>query len=149
MVNVTEKPATRRRAVAESFVRISTGTMRLIADGRLPKGDALGTARLAGILAAKKTPELVPLCHPIFLTHVDVKAEARRDGVRFESAVACVGETGVEMEALTAAAVSALTLYDMIKAVERSAVIERVRLLEKSGGKSGTFRRRRSAEKRG
>ena len=143
MVDVSDKPAAVRRAVAESFVRISPETMGLIADGRLPKGDALGTARLAGIMGAKKTPELVPLCHPLLLTHVDVKAEAGRGGVRFESTVTCVGETGVEMEALTAVAVAALTLYDMVKAVERGATIERIRLLEKSGGKSGTFRRRR------
>jgi len=143
MVDVSDKPAARRRAVAESFVRISPETLGLIADGRLPKGDALGTARLAGIMGAKKTPELVPLCHPLLLTHVDVKTEVGRGGVRFESTVTCVGETGVEMEALTAVAVAALTLYDMVKAVERGATIERIRLLEKSGGKSGTFRRRR------
>ncbi len=141
MVDVSDKPAARRRAVAESFVRISPETMGLIADGRLPKGDALGTARLAGIMGAKKTPELVPLCHPLLLTHVDVRTEVGRGGVRFESTVTCVGETGVEMEALTAAAVAALTLYDMVKAVERGATIERIRLLEKSGGKSGAFRR--------
>ncbi len=140
MVDVSGKEISKRRAIAESFVRLSRTTMKLIADGRLPKGDALATARLAGILAAKKTPDLVPLCHPLLLTHVDVRAEAQRTGVRFEASVACSGPTGVEMEALTAASVAALTLYDMVKAVEKSATIETVRLLEKSGGKSGTYK---------
>jgi len=140
MVDVSEKPPSQRRAVAESFVRLSRGTMALIASGRLPKGDALETARLAGIMAAKRTPELVPLCHSLFLTYTDVQAEVRKTGVRFVSTVACRGETGVEMEALTAASVAALTLYDMVKAVERGASIENIRLLEKTGGKSGTFK---------
>jgi cyclic pyranopterin phosphate synthase len=141
MVDVSEKPATRRRAVAESYVKLSAKTMRLIADGRLPKGDALDTARLAGIMAAKRTPELVPLCHPLPLTHVDVQAAAHKAGVRFEATVSCTGQTGVEMEALTAASVAALTLYDMVKAVEKGATIEKIRLLEKTGGKSGTYKR--------
>lgn len=141
MVDVSEKPATLRRAVAESFVRLTHETLSLISTGKLPKGDALGTARLAGILAAKKTAHLIPLCHPLPLTHVDVQAEARRSGIRFIATVSCSGPTGVEMEALTAASVAALTLYDMIKAVQRGATIERIRLLEKSGGKSGTYRR--------
>jgi cyclic pyranopterin monophosphate synthase len=140
MVNVTDKPTTPRRATAESFVKLSRGTMALLVKGRLPKGDALATARLAGIMAAKRTPELVPLCHPLLLTHVDVQAEMKRDGVRFESTVACAGQTGVEMEALTAASVAALTLYDMVKAVEKEAIIGRIRLLQKSGGKSGIFK---------
>ncbi len=139
MVDVSKKAVTKRRAVAESFVRLARKTMTLIADGCLPKGDALATARLAGIMAAKRTPNLVPLCHPLLLTHVDVRAEAHKTGVRFEASVTCTGPTGVEMEALTAASVAALTLYDMVKAVERGATIERVRLLEKSGGKSGTY----------
>lgn len=139
MVDISGKAVTRRRAVAESFVRLSRKAMTLIAGGRLPKGDALATARLAGIMAAKKTPELVPLCHPLLLTHVEVRAEMRKTGVRFEASVACAGPTGVEMEALTAASVAALTLYDMVKAVEKGAIIEQIRLLEKSGGKSGTY----------
>jgi len=143
MIDVSEKPVTSRRAVAESFVSLSRKTMALISDGSLPKGDALGTARIAGIMAAKHTPDLVPLCHPLLLTHIDVCAETAKNGVRFEAAVSSFGQTGVEMEALTAAAVAALTLYDMVKAVEKSAVIERVRLLEKSGGKSGAYRARR------
>jgi cyclic pyranopterin monophosphate synthase len=144
MVDVTEKAVTSRRAVAESFIRLSRGTLVLLRGGALPKGNALETARLAGILAAKRTPDLIPLCHPLLLTHVDVGAETRSNGVRFLASVACAGTTGVEMEALTAASVAALTLYDMVKAVEKGATIESVRLLEKSGGKSGFYRRGRS-----
>ncbi len=150
MVDVSEKPATARRAIAESFVALSQKTLALISSGALPKGNALETARLAGIVAAKRTPELIPLCHPLNLTHVDVQAEPSARGVRFVSSVACTGPTGVEMEALTAAAVAALTLYDMVKAVERRAAISRIRLLEKTGGKSGIYRRgrRRKEDKR-
>ncbi len=141
MVDVSEKPITVRRAVAESFVRLSRATLSLLAKGKLPKGNALETARLAGILAAKETPHLIPLCHPLQLTDVEVEAEARSTGIRFESTVTCTGPTGVEMEALTAASIAALTLYDMVKAVQKGATIERIRLLEKSGGKSGTYKR--------
>jgi len=144
MVDVTEKAVTSRRAVAESFIRLSRGTMNLLRQGALPKGDALETARLAGILAAKHTPTLIPLCHPLLLSHVDVKAESLSSGVRFVASVSCSGPTGVEMEALTAASVAALTLYDMVKAVEKGATIEKIRLLEKSGGKSGLYQRKRS-----
>jgi cyclic pyranopterin monophosphate synthase len=144
MVDVTEKPITSRRAVAESFIRLSSKTMSLLRSGKLPKGNAIETARLAGIQAAKRTPDLIPLCHPLLLTHVDVEAEPSSTGVRFLSSVSCAGTTGVEMEALTAASVAALTLYDMVKAVEKGATIERVRLLEKSGGKSGLYRRESS-----
>jgi cyclic pyranopterin phosphate synthase len=139
MVDVSGKPATQRRAVAESFVRLRRATLTLIADGKLPKGDALATARLAGIMAAKRTPDLVPLCHPLVLSHIYVQSMLKPAGVRFEATVACEGQTGVEMEALTAAAIAALTLYDMVKAVEKTAAIETIRLLEKSGGKSGKF----------
>jgi len=139
MVDVSEKPVTHRRAVAESFVRLLRGTRALLLDGQLPKGDALATARLAGIMAAKRTSDLVPLCHPLQLTHVDVRAKTTRDGVRFTATVACDGPTGVEMEALMAASVAALTLYDMVKAVEKGATIETIRLLRKSGGKSGSY----------
>jgi cyclic pyranopterin monophosphate synthase len=141
MVDVTGKAITSRRAIAESFIRLSRETLALLNQGKLPKGNALETARLAGILAAKRTPDLIPLCHPLLLTHVDVQAESRRDGVRFLASVTCAGTTGVEMEALTAASVAALTLYDMVKAVEKGATIEKVQLLEKSGGKSGLYRR--------
>ncbi len=144
MVDVTAKVATSRRAVAESFIKLSRGTMSLLRKGKLPKGNALEASRLAGIQAAKRTPDLIPLCHPLLLTHVDVEAEPRGSGVRFLASVSCTGTTGVEMEALTAASVAALTLYDMVKAVEKGATIERVRLLEKSGGKSGHYQRRSS-----
>ena len=136
MVDVSEKAATLRRAVAECYVRLSPATMSLIVEGKLPKGNALETARLAGIMAAKRTPDLIPLCHPLILSHVDVQAEADSGGIRFVSSVRCTGPTGVEMEALTAVSVAALTLYDMVKAVERTAVIEGIRLIEKTGGKS-------------
>ena len=142
MVDVTAKPTTSRRAVAESFIRLSKKTLLLLQKGNLPKGNALETARLAGIMAAKRTYSLIPLCHPLLLTHVDVDAEPESDGVRFLATVRCSGSTGVEMEALTAASVAALTLYDMVKAVEKGATIEKVRLLEKSGGKSGSYERR-------
>jgi cyclic pyranopterin monophosphate synthase len=143
MIDVSEKEPTVRRAVAESFVRLSRKTISLISSGKLPKGNALETARLAGIVAAKRTSELIPLCHPLNLTFVDVQAKPSPTGVRFISTVTCTGPTGVEMEALTAAAVAALTLYDMVKAVERGAEIEQIRLVEKTGGKSGLYRRQR------
>jgi cyclic pyranopterin monophosphate synthase len=142
MVDVSEKASTSRRAIAESFIRLSSKTMTLIGKQKLPKGNAVEAARLAGILAAKRTSELIPLCHPLPLTHVDVQAELMKTGVRFTSAVSCSGPTGVEMEALTAASIAALTLYDMVKAVEKGATISKIRLLEKTGGKSGTFRRK-------
>ncbi len=144
MVDVSEKSITTRRAVAESYIRLSRQTLSLLNRGKLPKGNALETARLAGIQAAKRTPDLIPLCHPLLLTHVDVDAEPQSNGVRFLASVSCQGVTGVEMEALTAAAVAALTLYDMVKAVEKGATIERVQLLEKSGGKSGLYQRKSS-----
>jgi cyclic pyranopterin phosphate synthase len=144
MVDVTEKSVTSRRAVAESFIRLSRRTLSLLRRGALPKGNALETARLAGILAAKRTPDLIPLCHPLLLTHVDVEAKPCSTGVLFLASVSCSGTTGVEMEALTAASVAALTLYDMVKAVEKGATIERVQLLEKSGGKSGRYQRKSS-----
>jgi len=144
MVDVSDKEATVRRAVAESFVRLSRGTMSLIYSGRLPKGDALETARMAGVMAVKRTPDLIPLCHTLNITNADVEAARSRGGIRFRCAVSCVGRTGVEMEALTGASIAALTLYDMVKAVERGASIEQVRLLEKSGGKSGPYLRKPS-----
>ncbi len=147
MVDVSEKAVTQRRAVAESFVKLSRKTMALITERRLPKGDAVEIARLAGIMAAKRTPDLVPLCHPLLLTHADIQAAVSTAGVRFEATVTCTGSTGVEMEALVAASVAALTLYDMVKAVERGATIERVRLLEKTGGKSGTYKAVRDSGK--
>jgi cyclic pyranopterin phosphate synthase len=144
MVDVSEKSPTFRRAVAESYIRLSRRTMSLLSQGKLPKGNALETARLAGILAAKRTPDLIPLCHPLLLTHIDVEATPKGNGVHFLASVSCAGPTGVEMEALTAASVAALTLYDMVKAVEKGATIERIQLLEKSGGKSGVYMRKSS-----
>jgi cyclic pyranopterin phosphate synthase len=139
---VSGKEATRRVARAEAFVEMSAATLKLLRGNALPKGNPLETARIAGIQAAKKTSELIPLCHPLPLTHVDVEITVARDGVRLESTASTKAETGVEMEALTAAAVAALTLYDMCKAVEKGITIGKVRLLEKSGGKSGHWVRK-------
>jgi len=139
MVDVSEKPDTLREAVARGFVQLAPATIRLIRSGRIAKGDPLQTARLAGIMAAKKTPELIPLCHPIAISHCDVQLTARRQGYEIEARVCTTGPTGVEMEALTAVAAAALTIYDMVKARCRGAVVEEVRLLQKSGGKSGEW----------
>jgi cyclic pyranopterin phosphate synthase len=130
MVDVGAKPPARRRARARAFVRMSPGTAgRLDA---LPKGDALTTAQLAGIMAAKRTAELIPLCHPLPLSHVEVRLEVEEGGVAIEASAETTAQTGVEMEALTAASVAALTVYDMVKAVDRDLVVEEVRLLEKT-----------------
>ena len=130
MVDVGAKPVSRRRARAAAFVRMRRETAQRLRE--LPKGDALATARLAGIMAAKRTPDLIPLCHSLPLTHVDVATELRRDGVEIVAVAEATAQTGVEMEALTAAAVAALTVYDMAKAVDRELVIDDVRLLEKT-----------------
>lgn len=141
MVDVTEKVQTRRTARAEAFVEMSAATLKLLRQNALPKGNPLETARIAGIQAAKRTSELIPLCHPLPLTHVDVDIALARGGVRLESTASTKAETGVEMEALTAAAVAALTLYDMCKAVEKGITIREIRLVEKLGGKSGHWTR--------
>src|SRR5215831_2385875 len=141
MVDVTEKSETVRVARAEAFVEMSPMTVKLLRDRALPKGNPLEVARIAGIQAAKKTSELIPLCHPLPLTHLDVLIEITDRGARIESAARTKAETGVEMEAMTAASVAALTLYDMCKAVEKGISIGPVRLLEKSGGKSGHWKR--------
>jgi cyclic pyranopterin phosphate synthase len=143
MVDVGAKPVTERRAVAQAVVRMSPETARAVAAGDAPKGDVLGTARIAGVMAAKKTGELIPLCHPIGLDHVDVDAtlDAEAGTVTLTATAGVTARTGVEMEAMTAAAVAALTVYDMVKGVERGVAIEQVLLLEKSGGRSGTWRR--------
>jgi cyclic pyranopterin phosphate synthase len=143
MVDVGAKPPTPRRAVAEAQVRLAQETLSLVIDGTGPKGDVLLVAELAGIQAAKRTSELIPLCHPIGLTDVSVEITPDRAGgsVRIRAAAATVASTGVEMEALTAASVAALTVYDMVKGVDRDAEIVHVRLLEKSGGRSGDWRR--------
>jgi cyclic pyranopterin phosphate synthase len=137
MVDVGAKPETDRRARAQAVVRTSPATAALIADGDAPKGDVLGTARLAGIQAAKRTGELIPLAHPLPLTFVDVEAEIDRAGtVTLTAEARTTARTGVEMEALTACTVAALTVYDMVKGVERGVTIEQVSLLEKTGGKN-------------
>lgn len=142
MVDVGAKPATVRSATAEAIVRMNAAAFRALKRGVLKKGDALTTAQIAGILAAKRTAELIPLCHPIALTHVDVKIELKgRNAARIQCTASCTGSTGVEMEAMTGAGVAALALYDMCKAADRGITIERVRLLEKKGGKSGVYRR--------
>jgi cyclic pyranopterin monophosphate synthase len=137
MVDVSPKPETLREAVAGALVKMSATALR--AARRNPKGDPLEIARIAGITAAKRTAELVPLCHPLLLTHIDVQASFCKNGVEIFSKVRSTGPTGVEMEALTAAAVAALTVYDMCKAADRGIEITGIRLLEKSGGKSGTY----------
>jgi len=141
MVDVSAKPPTDRRAVAEGFVRMSPATFAAFVEGRLPKGDATAVARLAAIMGAKRTSDLIPLCHPIPLTGIDVQLEPLPpDRLRIVATVATTAPTGVEMEALTAVAVGALAVYDMCKALDRGIVIESVRLLEKRGGKSGDWR---------
>jgi cyclic pyranopterin monophosphate synthase len=143
MVDVGGKPVTERRAVARAVVRMSPETARTVAAGDAPKGDVLGTARIAGVMAAKKTGELIPLCHPIGLDHVDVDAtiDVEAGTVTLTATAGVTARTGVEMEAMTAAAVAALTVYDMVKGVERGVGIEQVVLLEKTGGRSGTWQR--------
>jgi len=142
MVDVGRKRASVRAATAEATVRMNAAAHRALKAGTLIKGDALATAQIAGILAAKRTAELIPLCHPIPLTHVDVAIRLRgRDAAVITCTARCVGQTGVEMEAMTGACVSALTLYDMCKALDRGISVESVRLIEKSGGKSGPYRR--------
>jgi cyclic pyranopterin monophosphate synthase len=143
MVDVTAKPSTDRRAVAEAFVAMSPETLSLVIDGSTPKGDVLGVAELAGVMAGKRTSDLIPLCHPIALTSLVVTATPDRagGGIRIRAEAATTGPTGVEMEALTAASVAALTAYDMVKGVERGVEIRSVRLLEKSGGRSGEWHR--------
>ncbi|WP_394552380.1 cyclic pyranopterin monophosphate synthase MoaC [Agromyces sp. MMS24-JH15] len=139
MVDVGSKPPTRRVARAEATLVTRPDVVGLLAEGRLPKGEAIGVARVAGIMAAKQTPQLVPLCHPILIDAVEVDFDVREDRVVVTAEVATTGGTGVEMEAITAATVAAISLYDMVKAVDRLATIEGVRLVSKSGGKSGDW----------
>jgi cyclic pyranopterin monophosphate synthase len=141
MVDVAGKAATRRTAVAAGSLRTSAQVIELIASGGLPKGDALATARVAGILAAKRTSDLIPLCHQLALTGVDVEFSASDTDVEISATVHSTDRTGVEMEALTAVSVAALTLYDMIKAVDPAARIDDIRVLRKDGGKHGTWER--------
>ena len=142
MVDVGDKPVTDREAVARGSIAMSKDARTLIQSGNNRKGDPIQAARLAGIMAAKKTSELIPLCHPLNLSHVAVDLTPTRTGYDIESRVRISGKTGVEMEALTAVAVAALTLYDMVKAVDKSMVIGDIELVEKRGGKSGTYRKR-------
>jgi cyclic pyranopterin phosphate synthase len=142
MVDVTGKDETVRVARAEGLVEMSAETVKLLRDGTMPKGNPLEVARIAGIQAGKKTSELIPLCHPLPLTHLDVSIEVIDSGARIEATARTKAETGVEMEALTAVSVAALTLYDMCKAVEKGISLGPIRLLEKSGGKSGHWVRR-------
>ena len=142
MVNVSSKGETLRKAIASAFIRMQPETLALIQSNSIEKGDVFATARVAGIMAAKRTPELIPLCHPIPLTFVSVELVPEPpDGVGIIATVEAMYKTGVEMEALTAASVAALTVYDMCKAVDRGMQIERVQLEHKSGGKSGTYQR--------
>jgi cyclic pyranopterin phosphate synthase len=141
MVDVSSKEVTRRRAVARAFVRMAPQTAVAVASGDAPKGDVLGVARIAGIQAAKQTGALIPLCHPLGLDHVDVRAEVVEGGVAIEAEASVEGRTGVEMEAMVAASVAALTIYDMVKGIERGVVIESVELVAKSGGRSGDWQR--------
>ena len=136
MVDVGGKDVSDRRAVARAVVRMSASTAELVASGGGPKGDVVATARIAGIQAAKRTADLIPLCHPLPLSFADVRIEVRAESVEVEAEARTTAQTGVEMEALTAAAVAALTVYDMVKGVERGVVVERVELVEKTGGKS-------------
>src|SRR5262245_15588401 len=148
MVDVSAKPVTHREAIAEGHVRMQPATVASISAGTMPKGDVLAVARLAGIMAAKRTHELVPLCHPLPITSVEVDLAPERSGVRVRSRVTVDGKTGVEMEALTAVAVAALTLYDMCKAVDRGMTIDGVALVEKRGGQSGPWVRPRASRRR-
>jgi cyclic pyranopterin monophosphate synthase len=150
MVDVSAKPATARRATAEAFVTLEQETISAIVDGQMTKGDVLTVAEMAGVMAAKKTSDLIPLCHPIPITDlvVEITPERNSGGVRIRATAATVAGTGVEMEAMTAAAVAALTVYDMVKGVDRSAAISAIQLLEKSGGKSGEWHRGETQEHR-
>jgi cyclic pyranopterin monophosphate synthase len=141
MVDVSAKAPTARVASAHAFVRMKPGTVRAIRRLKNPKGDPLEVARIAGIAAAKRTSELIPLCHPLVLTHVDVAAKVCQNGIEILSRVATTGPTGVEMEALVAAGVASLTIYDMCKALEKGMEITDLYLVEKTGGKSGEYRR--------
>ena len=142
MVDVSEKPITARQAVARGRIRIAPAALRLARSGRLAKGGVIEVARLAGVLAAKRTAEAIPLCHALLLTHVDVDLRPRRDGFEIEARVRTDAGTGAEMEALHAVAVAALTVYDMVKAADRAMTIDAIRVVKKTGGRSGAYRRR-------
>lgn len=143
MVDVGAKAATQRAAVARGSITISADALALVREGRIAKGDPLQAARIAGIMAAKRTADLIPLCHPLPLSHVDVDLRERPDGYDIEAVARTAAQTGVEMEALTAVAAAALTVYDMVKAVDKTMVIGEIRLMRKTGGRSGEYRRER------
>ncbi|MEZ5923653.1 MAG: cyclic pyranopterin monophosphate synthase MoaC [Hyphomicrobiaceae bacterium] len=151
MVDVSEKSVTERSATAQGFVRLSPATLALVTTGETPKGDVLATARIAGIMAAKRTHELIPLCHPLPIAKatVDLVPVTSPAGIRVTATVKVAARTGVEMEALTAVSVACLTIYDMLKAADRGITIEAVRLVEKSGGRSGTWRAEAGGPSRG
>ena len=142
MVDVSGKDVTERTAIAEGYIVMLPETLSLIREGNAKKGDVLGAARIAGIMAAKKTHELIPLCHPLLISKIaiDLEPDETLPGIRVRATVKLSGQTGVEMEALTAVSVACLTIYDMVKAADRGMKIEAIRLVEKSGGKSGTYR---------
>jgi cyclic pyranopterin phosphate synthase len=144
MVDVSDKPVTSRVAVARAVIHMRRGTLALIAEKKIPKGDVFSVARVAGIMAAKKTPELIPMCHPLNITSVEIDLQPLSDPPRIEieARLRVDGKTGVEMEAMTAASVAGLTIYDMCKAVDREMTLSEIRLVRKSGGKSGTFTRK-------
>ena len=142
MVNVGEKKISKRYAIAEGIVRVESTTIEKIKKDKLPKGDLFGTARIAGIMAAKKTSELIPLCHNLLISSVKIEIKLVKNDIYVLSSVKCDGKTGVEMEALTAVSVSCLTIYDMLKGLDKNAFIANIQLLEKSGGKSGDWKRK-------
>lgn len=141
MVDVSGKPVTKRTAVATGFVRMAAATIAAIREQRAPKGDPLEVARIAGVMAAKRASELIPLCHPLPLNHADVQLELRPDGIAITASATTDGKTGVEMEALVAASIAALTVYDMCKAIDKAMVISDIRLESKTGGTSGDYER--------
>ena len=148
MVDVGDKAETAREAVARGRIKVGAAALRAIRAGKVKKGDPLQTARLAGIVAAKRTSDLIPLCHPLALTHVDVEITREKHGYLIESRVRTTGRTGVEMEALTAVAVAALTIYDMLKALDKTMVIGEICVMEKRGGRSGEYRRKATVDSR-
>lgn len=141
MVDVTDKEVTYREAVAEGVIYMNEQTIQAIADGNIKKGDVLSVAQVAGIMAAKKTSDIIPMCHPLMLTGVDISFDVKKTEIAIKAIVKCKGETGVEMEALTAVSTAALTIYDMCKAVQKDMTIGDIKLLEKTGGKSGDYKR--------
>lgn len=150
MVDVGAKPVTRRTAIAIGKITMKPETLRRILNKRIEKGDAFGVARVAGIMAAKKTAEMIPMCHPLAIDSVEIhfQPDTRRSEVKIQTRVSCSGKTGVEMEALVATAAAALTIYDMCKAVDRGMVVSEIMLMKKSGGKSGTYIRKKEGRKK-